>query len=249
MNGLSTTLGLLAVSALLTPALAQVAEVQTQDFDMTATKPYGEIETVYEPYEVADQGAIVLSATTPGAQHPKFDVVGPDDFWLHFDLDDDPGEERVLGNLLPGIYSVAATDEALEVAHAVVEVRADEAARVHVELQPWAYTVGDYDPSAYYGTRTPDIYPGYPHGGYTVAPYETYGLADYGAIRVQAGPSNVDYVVTGPNGYSEEFQGNFTAENLPPGVYVIAATEEGLDLAVTSIEVRPGETLPVTLLT
>jgi hypothetical protein len=27
---------------------------------------------------------------------------------------------------------------------------------------------------------------------------------------------------------------------------VIVATEEGFDLAVTSVEVRPGETLPVT---
>jgi hypothetical protein len=217
MNGLSRALGLLAVSALLTPALAQVVEVQTEDFDMVATEPYGEVETSYEPYEVADQGAIILSATTPGAQHPNFDVVGPDDFWLHFDLDDDPGEERVLSNLLPGIYSIAATDEALEVAHTVVEVRAGEAARVHVNLQPWdADPPGDYDPSAYYGARAPELYPGYPHGGYTVAPYETYRLADYGAIRVQTGSSNVDYVVTGPNGYSEEFEGDFTERTFRP---------------------------------
>lgn len=151
--------------------------------------------------------------------------------------------------LLPGIYSVASTDENLELAHSVVEVRAGEVARVHINLQPWEYTAGAYDPYAYntyYGTYGPGVYPAYPYGAYSVSPYEPYGTADAGAIAVEAPSQEIDYVVTGPNGYSRDFEGDFVLDTLWPGVYVIAATETGYDLAVTTVEVRAEELLPVT---
>jgi uncharacterized cupredoxin-like copper-binding protein len=246
-------LALLALT-MFVPTLAQEQEViRGEDFNWEAVEPYGDVETTYEPYEVAEAGAIILTHTTPGDQHANFDVVGPDGYWEHFDFSDDPGEERILDELLPGVYSIAATDEGLELAHTVVEVRAGESTRIHVSMGIWeegGYVAGTYDPYGYYGVYEgyEGVYPGYPYGVYGVGPYAPYpagAAGQLGAFAVDANVEDATYVVTGPNGYSEDFEGDFVAEALWPGVYAIAATREGYDTAVTTVEIQPEMRLEV----
>lgn len=243
--------------ALLVPALAQGQEAITgENFDWETVRPYGEVEIAYEPYDVVESGAIVLSHTTPEDQHANFDIVGPDGYWEHFDFSDEPGEEYTLEDLLPGVYSIAATDDGLELAHAIVEVRAGEIMRVHVNMGIWeegAYAAGTYDPYGYYGTDDEDGYPGFPQGAYLLSPYEPAGPFEragteeqFGVFAVEAELEGATYVVTGPNGYSESFDGSFVAEELWPGVYAIAATAEGFGTSVTALEVQPARQITVT---
>lgn len=231
----------IAMLALAANGLAQEQEVAViDDFE-----PFGTVDATYAAYDVEARGAIVLSHTTPGDQHANFDVVGPDDYFEHFDFSDDPGEELVLDDLLPGVYSIAATDEGLELVHTVVEVRAGESVAVHADLDIWeegGYLPGTYDPYTGYAVADRDTYrgyPGYPYGAYNVGDATPYtGQAGFGAIAIDARDENIDTVVTGPNGYSEEFEGDAIATGLWPGVYAVASTEQGFDLAVTTVEVE-----------
>lgn len=244
MTRITGTLLTFIALLLLTPALAQDA---FQDFDVTEVEPFGDVDLTFGAYDDELAGALVLSHSTPGDQHANFDVVGPDDYLNHFDFSDDPGEELVLDGLAPGVYSVAATDEGLNLSHTLVEIRAGESATVHFNLEPWDenFVAGTYDPYAYYGRYGQGVYPGYPYGAYGVSPYSPYGQAARGALSVETGNENIDYIVTGPNGYSQEFEGDFVVENLLPGVYAIAATEQGLDLAVTTVEIQAERQLAV----
>lgn len=235
-------------------ALAQADDPITDDFDWDAYEPFGDVDIVYEDFDDPDLGAIVLQHSTPGDQHANFDVVGPDDYWEHFDFSDDPGEEFVLDGLQPGVYSVAATDEGLQLAHAVVRIRAGESAAVTFTMEPWdpeAFEEGAYDPTAAYGTYEgyEDAYPGYPYGAYAVGPYAAYDADDTGAIAIENVTEGVDVVVTGPNGYSSSVESGAVIENLPPGLYAIAASGEGTDTSVTTVEVRAGQELPVSATT
>lgn len=230
-------------------ALAGLGLAQT--FEPELVEPIGDLTTSYEPYDVADAGAIILTHSTPTDQHANFDVVGPYDFWQRFDFSDDEGQEYVLDNLAPGMYSIAATDEGLELVHTVVEVRAGEAVVVVANLvaREQAFTEGAYDPYATYGytsLREDGLYPGYPYGAYTVGPYGAHDQADAGVIALQNVPDGVDVVITGPDGYSEAFESDAVTNGLVPGTYVLAASGAQTDLAVTTLEVRAGQQLPTT---
>ncbi len=209
------------------------AEVAAVAEPVALAEPLGVVEVgVSEPYDVApDLGAIVLSATTPDDQHPNYDVVGPDGYYEHFDIDDDPGEERVLNDLLPGVYSIASSDEGLELSATLVEVRAGEVVPVHFNLEPleqFGYGMGDY--AAY----------GYPAAaGPWGLGYTPYDNAEFGSVMIASEEfADAEYVVTGPNGYSETFAGSTTLENLVPGTYVVAATGEGYQLARSVFDVQ-----------
>ena len=251
MKSRLTYLFALVLALLLTPVMAQEV-ISGDDYDLGNVEPVGGVDSAYEPYDGVDTGAIVLRQSTPTDQEANFDVVGPFDYWEHFDFADDPGEDLLLEDLVPGFYSVAATDEGLELAHTVVEVRAGESVAVDANLNAWdetaTYAPGSYDPYTTYGTYEgyEDVYPGYPYGAYTVGPYTPYGAAEVGSISISGVGEEMDVVVTGPNGYSQGFESDTVIEGLPPGVYAVAASGEGTDLSATTVEVQGGQQLPVT---
>lgn len=252
------------------------------EFDIERVQPIGvvEVERVAIEGQQEDQqaaneiGAIVLTQSTPGDQHANFDVVGPNGYHEHFDFEDAAGGERVLEDLEPGVYSIAATDENLGLAHTVVEVAAGESTTVHVELSPWVLPAAEEQQAqdqeqqaegeqvatdvdavvvnreaavGVYGRYEgyEDVQPGYPYGAYAVGPYGPYDAAEAGALVVEGMDDAAELVVTGPNGFSDTAENGETVDGLVPGQYVLAATGEGLDLAVTTVQVRLGQILSV----
>ena len=214
-------------------ALAQI-ETEVEAFDPELYEPLGTVDYVYEPYEGVEGGAIVLSATTPTDQEPNFDVVGPDAYYEHFDIEDDLGEETILEGLLPGVYSIASSDEGLQLAATLVEVRAGEIVTVSFNLQPmetFAYDIADYSPYAY----------GYPAGYNTLGAYSPYANDQFGSVAITSEFTDAEIVVTGPNGYSTDFEGEAVLDDLLPGTYVVAATDEGYGTSRNVFEVRAGE--------
>ena len=222
-----------------------------EDFDIDRVQPYGTVETDVVVFETdEDLGAIVLRHTTPDEQHANFDVVGPNGFYEHFDFEDADGGEYVLENLEPGVYSVAASDENLSLAHTIVEVTAGQSTSVSMSLEPWEGDAlrDDFDAADTYGTYDgfgDDVQPGYPYGAYTVGTEEVVDTPETGAIFVESMENDAQLVVTGPNGFSETAGNDETLEDLPPGQYVLAATGQGTDLSVTTVQVRAGELLSV----
>lgn len=224
--------------------------VYGEEYDLTSVRPLGQVDAGYEPYRnEQDAGAIMLSHATPGDQHANFDVVGPNGYWQHFDFSDAEGDTRRLEDLLPGTYSVAASDEGLGLAHTLVEVRAGEATTVHVELEPWQGDIGaEYDAADTYGSYEgvgEDVQPGYPYGAYAVGAYETYEESDLGALSVEGTPADTQLVVTGPDAYSTSLEGDGELADLRPGRYVLAATGDGYEVSVTTIRIPAGRTVPV----
>ena len=219
--------------ALLVPALAQ-------DFDADLYEPLGDVTIGdYGVYDGVEGGAIVLSATTPTDQEPNYDVVGPDAYYEHFDISDNPGDERVLDGLAPGIYSIASSDEGLQLSATLVEVRLGEVVPVSFNLQPMdaaMYDITDYSPYAY----------GYPADYDTLGAYTPYDNPDLGSVVITSEITDAEIVVTGPNGYSESFETQATLNDLPPGTYVVAATDEGYGTSRNVFEVRAGERLETT---
>ena len=246
----TTFLALLGALLALTTAAAQ-EPIAGEDFDWEQFQPYGDVETAYETFDDPDLGAIILQHSTPTDQEANFDVVGPDGFWRHFDFSDDDGDEYLMEDLAPGVYSIAATDEGLQLAHTVVQVRPGEAASVVVSLQVWeagAFEAGYYDPREYYGAyaATEDFQPGYPYGAYRAGPYTPYGEAASGSLVLTDIPDGVEVVVTGPNGFSDGYDETIALEGLPPGAYAVAATGEGMQASVTTVEVRAAQQLELT---
>lgn len=248
------TLFTLAMSLLLVaPAVAQEHGqdmIYGSDYNLENVRPYGDVTTEYSEYSDETTGSIVLTHSTPTDQHANFDVVGPDGYWEHFDFSDDPTSELILDNLAAGLYSVSATDEGLELAHTLVEVRRGETATVSLNLKAWEQleTTGAFNGRDYYGTYEgyDTAYPGYPYGAYAVGDYRAYDAPDLGSIAVEGVVDGLDVVVTGPDGFSEHYSADTVIENLPPGVYVIAVTGSGTELAVTTVEVQAGQQLPLT---
>jgi hypothetical protein len=211
---------------------AQVAGeefVRFGDVEVTGPEPLGDEDTT-EPVEVeVETGALVFTASTADDQHPNIDLVGPDNYYQHFELDDAAEAERVIDGLLPGVYSVAATDDGLQLAHTLVEVVAGQAVRVAVNLDQAAaeFVAGQF---ADQGPRT------YPENAFR-GDATTTENANFGEVTVETDNEDAHFVVTGPNGYSREFNGEFTASDLEPGVYTIAGTADGAEIATTTVEV------------
>lgn len=213
-----------------------LATAQEQTGTALDFEPLGDIRVgEYQPHTGAG-GAIIFSGTTPGDQHPDIILVGPNEYWERFEIDDDAGVTTIWEGLTPGPYSVASTDDGLQVVHAVVDVRAGEAVAVHVNLEPMDQRV--YAPGAYT--------PAYPATAYPYGPYTAYPSERFGTFNVQAPNEDVLYVVTGPNDYVADFRGSFSIGGLTPGVYVIAGTAEGRHVSAGRLEVRLAERVPVT---
>lgn len=236
---------------------AEQAEGQTRTIEIEGEEvaPLGEIhvgesraydaaETTTVEVEV-ETGAIVFTAESPEDQRPNIDLVGPNGFYERFEVEGDAEGEHIVEGLLPGVYSVAASDEGLQIAHSVVEVKSAEAASVHIALQELA---------AYeQGTFVADERATFPNQSFETAEAQPLENADFGEVTVETENEDARFVVTGPNGYSQEFTGSFTASDLSPGVYVIAGTLDnsyvlqgrlgGAEIATSAVEVNVSQTV------
>jgi hypothetical protein len=244
--------------------------------------PFGEAEVSEpEPFEADTQqtdvdvetGAIILVATTPDDQRPNVDLVGPDNYFNHFEIGGDAGAdnqaqddgeaegqaqddaeadgqareedaaedgdaadgeaeaEHVIDGLVPGIYSIAATDDGLQVVHTVVEVVAGQAVSVRLNLDQFAE---EFVP----GTFATDAGTAFPAEGFRAGDPRTIDDEQFGSVAVDTEDEDARFVITGPNGYSREFTGAFEVNDLQPGVYVIAGTDEDAEIATSTIEVE-----------
>ncbi|MEX2542717.1 MAG: cupredoxin domain-containing protein [Trueperaceae bacterium] len=179
-----------------------------------------------------ETGAIVFTGSTPDDQHPNIDLVGPDDYFNHFEIDDEADAERVIDNLLPGVYSVAATDNGLQLVHTLVEVVAGQAVRVDLGLDQ---AVTDFVPGRFAnrGART-----AFPADGFRAGDPRTIDNAEFGGVAVETDNEDARFVITGPDAYSREFTGAFDVNDLMPGVYVIAGTADGSQITTSAVEVE-----------
>lgn len=85
-----------------------------------------------------------------------------------------------------------------------------------------------------------------PSGAYTAGPYAPHNVVDAGALVIDDVPAGHDVVVTGPNGFNEGYGEPLVIEALAPGLYAVAASGEGSDTSITTVEVQAGQQLPVT---
>lgn len=234
---------------LLFPVFAQETEEPATEeagtfvTDPAEYQPYGDVEI--GEYEVlgedVDGGAIVITAETPADQHPNVDVVGPDGYWEHFEVEDG-AEELVLDDLEPGVYSVAATDDGLQLVTTLVEVREDASVSVQLNMTPIeTFDYEAYEPADY----VPYPYGYYGVGAYEVGAYEPYDSEEFGSFTVDTATEDAIFVVTGPNGYSEDFEGDFTAEELLPGIYQIAGTADDSSLVAGKVAVQAARAVKV----
>lgn len=243
MTRLGKLLGLLVVPALLVPALAQEVEA----FDPERYEPFGDVQVgVYEPYEVdAGGGALSLAFSTPNEQNVDFNVTGPDGYREDFEVGGfglEIGDDvRIVEDLAPGVYSVAATDDNLQLIETKVEVRAGELVPLTFNMQlieDFDYTLADYEP----------------YGVYEVGPYEPIDVADYGnlIVNVEMADENAGVIpkvnVTGPEDYRREFEGDDNVlRTLVAGPYSVAATAPGYRMAEGKVDVQVGQAGQVTL--
>lgn len=193
--------------------VAPLGEIQVGE-----TQRYEEAERATVQIEV-ETGAVVFTAENPTDQRPNIDLVGPNGFYERFEVESDENGQMVVDGLLPGVYSVAATDEGLQLAHTLVEVTAGQAVNVHIALQDLAA----YEEGAFQA----DDRTTFPDNGFEARDPQPIENAEVGEVTVETDNEDARYVVTGPNGYSQEFTGTFTASDLAPGVYVIAGTLDG----------------------
>jgi hypothetical protein len=201
---------------------------EPEPFDLTGDGEGAEVEE-----EDVETGAIVFTGETPGDQHPNIDLVGPDGYYNHFEVGDDPDEETVIDGLVPGVYSVAATDDGLQLAHTIVEVARGQVVRVNASLNRAAQ---DFVPGTFARDRTGVR--AFPADGFRAGDPTRIGNAQFGQFTVETDDDDARFVVTGPDNYSREFSGQFTAEDLQPGVYVIAGSKEGSQIATTTVEIE-----------
>lgn len=181
------------------------------------SQAYEESETRTVEVEV-ETGAIFITATTPGDERPNIDLVGPSGYYEHFEVSTNDDGRHVVNGLLPGVYSIAATDDNLQVAHTLVEVKPGQAVSVEITLQELAA----YEE----GTFQPDATTAFPDDAYRAEDPQETENTDVGEVTVNTERDDARFVVTGPNNYSQEFTGSFTATDLAPGVYVIAGTRD-----------------------
>ena len=202
----------------------------------------------YEPYEEGGEGgAMSLAYSTPNEQNVDFNVTGPDGYREDFEVGyfglETGGDARVLAGLLPGVYSVAATDDNLQLIETKVEVREGELVALNFDMQlieDANYDLADYQP----------------YGNAEIGAYEPVDTVDYGTLEVVVTVSNPDEVevvipdlnVTGPDDFRREFEG---AENvlgsLLPGPYTVAATAEGYSMTEGKVDIQMGQAVRMTI--
>jgi hypothetical protein len=220
----------------------QTTEVQLTLHEATYL-PFGNIEiggytAVGEFIPMGDNldgGRIIF--TTPAAYEtdPDVNLTGPDGLRRNFEIEYITVINGENG-LPPGIYTVAATDEDMQLTEAKFEVREGQAVTVNIDLLPleeFTYNVADFAPL----------------GLFEIGAYEPLP-ADEGVgslvVTMNLG-EDARFHITGPNNYRTGYRGNETVEGLEPGPYSVAATARGHQVTQGIVEVRSGQTLSINL--
>ena len=188
------------------------------------TQPDFEVKT-YRPLPF---GTISLSTLTPGFRSVGAEVylTGPDGFFEHYDV----GETALLEGLLPGFYSLAATDDTYRLVEGKVEVRPGEAVAVDVALS----NLGGY----YADTAALDVF-----GLFGIQLSDWYERTNRAVIAVNVPEASVG--VTGPDGYHRVFVGEQSIEvgGLNDGIYSVAATAPGFAMVEAKLRVANGQSV------
>jgi len=221
--------------------------------EATPTEPLGATgleHGAYEPIEYAGDteakqvgGSVFVQTVAPTDQGIDVVVMGPDGYQQVAEVQD----QALFKGLLPGTYSLVATDDGLQLVVGRVEVIPGCMAPVTVTLAPLAalaYTEED------------------------VEAYEPYGETEFGApeevgsdggalgVRVvlpasgagdEAEEVTAQISVVGPNDYRSAAEGELTLADLVPGVYAVSATATGYDVTQGVVLVRGGEAAALTL--
>lgn len=223
-----------------------VSRSRDTTFDAEAYPAFGDVEIgAYEPLEEGlTGGALSLAYTSPNEQNVDFNVTGPDGYREDFEVGyiglETGGDARVVSGLAPGVYSVAATDDNLQLIETKVEVREGELVSLNFNMQlieNLEYNLADYEP----------------YGAYEVGAYEPIGVDTYGNLIVivemadgnDAVAPNIN--VTGPDDFRREVEGDATLQALVEGPYSVAATAPGYRMTEGKVDVRNAQAAQVTL--
>ena len=204
----------------------------------------------YEAYEDYDGpgAAMSVSFSTPNEKNVNFSITGPNGYRNSIEVGyfglETGGDARVLENLTPGVYSVAATDDNLQLVRTNLELRVSSLIPLNFNLQlieDFDYNIADYEPYEAYGT-------------YEIGEYSPVDVASGGNVTVLTstsdGADDVEVLVsiTGPDDFIQDFEGServFTG--LTEGPYSVAATAEGYGMVEGIVESREGQVVEVTL--
>jgi hypothetical protein len=210
-------------------------------------------------------GNMVVTATGPEGNAIDLILTGPDGYTRVAEANVE--EETFIEELPLGIYSVAATDDEVEVGHAFVAVRAGQAVPLNLTLRPYNLDeagVGD-------GSGFEEGYVGYgmeeefgggyePYGEFEAGEYGTYENEQAGSIVVMVEGYNeegellgyeelgveVTGFIVGPDDQREEVAGETRTEELAPGTYSVAVTAPGYQVTQTLVRVFPGRIATLT---
>lgn len=222
------------------------------------TDAYGDVQTG-QPEAVGAgtaTGQLLVDPTTTGVIADQVDVVvvGPDG--IRFTNRITVEQAQPYENLPSGVYAVMGTGANLGMVTGITEVMADTRTTVTMVLEPYVYRddfrfdYGVYDP-----------YPGYrvaydPVVGYDPYAYgpRTAGFVDWGSLQVLLGVEDENddvndarLSVVGPDGLDLATRGEAFLDQVPAGVYSVAATMDGYAMQQALVWVRPGEIASVTL--
>lgn len=228
-----------------------VTRSRDASFDPETYGVFGDVGIgAYEPYETgvdADGGAMSLAFSTPNEQNVDFNITGPNGYREDIEVGyfgfETGGDAQVVEGLLPGVYSVAATDDNLQLIETKVEVREGELVALNFNMQraeSFNYDLADYQP----------------YGNVEVGPYEDVDTANYGVLNIvivlgdqDAAPEALPELnVTGPDDFRREFE-DFETElgSLLEGPYSVAATAEGYKVAEGKVDAQAGQRTQITL--
>jgi Ca2+-binding EF-hand superfamily protein len=223
-----------------------VSRSRDTTFNAENYRTFGDVGIgAYEPLEEGVAGgALSLAYTSPNEQNVDFNVTGPNGYREDFEVGyiglEMGGDARVVSGLEPGVYSVAATDDSLQLIETKVEVREGELVSLDFNMQlieDFEYNLADYEP----------------YGAYEVGAYEPIGIDTYGNLIVtvemadgnDAVAPNIN--VTGPDDFRRELEGDRALQALVEGPYSVAATAPGYRMTEGKVDVRHAEAAQVTL--
>lgn len=194
----------------------------------------------YAPLEEGVSGGrIILTTPVDYTRDPTVSVVGPDGFRRDFEIEFSTTLNGDNG-LLPGMYSVAATDKGVELSEAKVEVRDGQAVTVAIHpvpLKAFAYNLTGYEP----------------FGSFKVEAYEPLvaGSEEANGTGTLIVSTNLGedarWHLIGPDNFRKGYRGDESLEGLEPGPYSVAATAAGYKLVQGFVEIRVGQSIAVNL--
>ena len=201
-----------------------------------------------------------VAVVTTGPQGAAIDVVitGPDGYSNTFESN--TGETVDVVEVPVGTVSIAATDDGLEMAHALVNVQQGQRQTVNFDMTE-AQPVGEVGEEfaleqGYFGVEE-ELGADYePYGDITATGWEAYENETQGAVIVtiegydeqgnvigydELGAEVVGHLV-GPDDNREEFTGQQTELlDLPTGRYALAATAPGHQVVQSFVQVQAGQ--------